>query len=1150
MSNLLCKIIGIKIVNEIEYYIVKSIDEEVEYFVQRNFQLNHNVEIGKDYYFIKSISPKNKKVHLVLNQSGSYLYEQNIQYYFNILSFKISYNKKGELLNLIIVEDENKNKLSVIALKWQKKQIWNFDKLKCEVKQIKQNGSLVLVNVDYRHPFYEKGKKYEFEIIDEKIKKNDSGSFEIYLVKGIDNCIHEVNMLPGQMFKVNKTSTISCKIIEITTHLKLSQVDIEDPYYVSFSQIIKDDKLKRKYFLSILNDKNLTDKHCLKFKEQYNSKHAFWVFTFTNKILPFYFDQSISKFDYISANEINDLILKFELWIINSGIITSFPNDDIKKNTRDKAQLKYDSCIEKKKALTFFISYPFDYINILALENKIGIELIYNVIKFSEINIIDIDKLATIIDNLIKTYVTLKENEINFFKKFIYLINAKKKVFFSEENIKYFSLSANNYETSILSEQEKKYIFITICELKIAKKIGYNENFNINCGHILKLLTKATTDSKEREKLLYYSYRYFDNYQDIIYKIPFVYNTTVEVDFEYLENRFRIETNDGVWLEMQENLINKQTFTVCLTKKSKTGYEVKYKNLKGFLPYHHIKEITLRRYPLDIFNYEIQTNCICIAASKVFNFFIVEQIESQNGEENFRISVEIKIGTLYNAVVNQVTNYGLFVRTEIGEGLLHINQIFDFDWDTREIFDFFKEGQKIKVELISKNETNKLFFCFKSLKLKDTVYYKNYIEQLLSYNTSDLFETNIIKENDFYFDKALNEKAFCLEQYAVLQFDINQKLHNFQIAKQFYTNANNARSFLINIYTSYFEILLKIKKALELYNLNEILEIKNHSFDIKQKLNQKTIEIFPDSEKLVYFLDILCLFNETNKNSLNVLFEYVNKYDDELVHKDLRTVAKITLANNLLISESQEDSEFIIRNLRLIYNYLSNGILSLKESVDDKNERELKEEILYWTEKIKFDENENLEFKSSLFTPIIDEKSQLKFDKLNSLEKINDKSKHDLRRLNGDLTPKILIHSVLKTLVAFSNTSGGVLIIGVNNDKKIVGIENEFNSPNQRLQYNNRDGYGLFFDELIKTYIGDSFSSLLSRKFLKFPEGEVLIIDVKQSSNEVFLKKDDEGKDNEQLYIRNLSSSKELVGSELAKFIKNKHIQSIQNNIK
>ncbi len=151
--------------------------------------------------------------------------------------------------------------------------------------------------------------------------------------------------------------------------------------------------------------------------------------------------------------------------------------------------------------------------------------------------------------------------------------------------------------------------------------------------------------------------------------------------------------------------------------------------------------------------------------------------------------------------------------------------------------------------------------------------------------------------------------------------------------------------------------------------------------------------------------------------------------------------------------------------------------------------------------------------------------------------------------MNGNLASKILIHSSLKTLVAFANSSGGTLLIGVDNNKNIIGLEQEYLSSNPKLQYPNRDGFGLYFDDMVKYYIGDSFSSLMNRRFLKFPNGDILIVKVKPSNSEVFLLKNDEGKDSEQLYIRNLSSSKELTGSELAKFIKNRHIGKLTKEL-
>lgn len=489
-------------------------------------------------------------------------------------------------------------------------------------------------------------------------------------------------------------------------------------------------------------------------------------------------------------------------------------------------------------------------------------------------------------------------------------------------------------------------------------------------------------------------------------------------------------------------------------------------------------------------------------------------------------------------------DYGLFLATNAGEGLLYIDHIFDFEWNKNNIYKYFKVGQKIKVVLEDIAEDNKISFNFYQVKERDLLYYNDYVDRVFSDTTANFLETSKEKQQDTYFDIAQNEKAFCIEQFAVLQVDLNKKLQNFRIAKHFYTNAKNARSFLLNIYTSYFEILLKIKATLQNGTLEHIIEIKMQAEEIKNKIDKKTIETFPDSDKLVFFLDILRMFNEKSEATQEILFNYIKLYNTETTNKDLKTIAKITLANNLLISESKEDIEFSLKNLRLIFDYLSNGILSLEETVEDKNARELKEEIFYWLERIKEEESETLEFKSSFFTPILNENEIKRLSILKSREQ-TEQIKIEISRLNGDLAKKAIIHSALKTLVAFANTSGGTLLIGVDDKQNIIGLEKEYLSF-AKSQDQNRDGFGKYFDDMVRHYIGDSF--LMNTKILKFPSGDVLIVQIKTSNQEVFLRKNQEGKEQEQLYIRNLSSSKELTGTELVKFIKNKHLGVLFKN--
>jgi len=203
------------------------------------------------------------------------------------------------------------------------------------------------------------------------------------------------------------------------------------------------------------------------------------------------------------------------------------------------------------------------------------------------------------------------------------------------------------------------------------------------------------------------------------------------------------------------------------------------------------------------------------------------------------------------------------------------------------------------------------------------------------------------------------------------------------------------------------------------------------------------------------------------------------------------------------------------------------------------------------------DEGEKLEFKATFITPIPnnEKESLIKFliekqKKTTNPKKINElnlnisKIKEESEKIVG--IEKKLIHSSLKTIAAFANTKGGTLIIGVKDDKKIFGLEQDYNTFKKEQT---RDEFGKYFDSKVKEYFGDSFSSsLLEKEFLKFPEGDILIIKTLQSQEEVFLLKNENGKKEESIYVRNLSSSEKLEGIELSKFIKRKFLKLVNQS--
>lgn len=121
--------------------------------------------------------------------------------------------------------------------------------------------------------------------------------------------------------------------------------------------------------------------------------------------------------------------------------------------------------------------------------------------------------------------------------------------------------------------------------------------------------------------------------------------------------------------------------------------------------------------------------------------------------------------------------------------------------------------------------------------------------------------------------------------------------------------------------------------------------------------------------------------------------------------------------------------------------------------------------------------------------------------------------------------------SWLKTLVAFMNTNGGILIIGVEDDKNILGIEAD--------QFPNEDKYLLHFNNLFKQHIGLELSRLIKFKLITIRSKQVFFIECFPSKEPVFLKKSDE---KEEFFIRVGSANRALSMSKMLKYLEDRKI--------
>jgi len=159
---------------------------------------------------------------------------------------------------------------------------------------------------------------------------------------------------------------------------------------------------------------------------------------------------------------------------------------------------------------------------------------------------------------------------------------------------------------------------------------------------------------------------------------------------------------------------------------------------------------------------------------------------------------------------------------------------------------------------------------------------------------------------------------------------------------------------------------------------------------------------------------------------------------------------------------------------------------------------------------IKAGESEKLEFKSTITTNIATGENDKRMEK-----------------------------AVLKSIVAFLNTSGGILLIGVSDDGSIYGVDEG--------QFPSRDKMNQHLSHMISSKIGSEYFAYVSFTIVDMEEGKAVVrVDCDKSKKPVFLK---DGKA-EEFYVRSGPASIELTGSNLVNYVNNKSVATKKNIIK
>jgi hypothetical protein len=197
----------------------------------------------------------------------------------------------------------------------------------------------------------------------------------------------------------------------------------------------------------------------------------------------------------------------------------------------------------------------------------------------------------------------------------------------------------------------------------------------------------------------------------------------------------------------------------------------------------------------------------------------------------------------------------------------------------------------------------------------------------------------------------------------------------------------------------------------------------------------------------------------SNKKPESYLKQVKLKYPDALKQQFVPEAEELWKIENY--------SEFLRRRREIITCEINNFLSDL---VSERME-------LTINDLLQQEESYNLEFKSSFIWDMVQGK------------------KNEERRFD-----------IVKSVLGFLNSNGGILVIGVNDNGNILGLENDYST----LFKKDKDGFLLEFSNFIQSKITITrYKKYISTKFESIQEKDVFTVQVEKSGDPVFIKKGD-----------------------------------------
>jgi hypothetical protein len=127
-----------------------------------------------------------------------------------------------------------------------------------------------------------------------------------------------------------------------------------------------------------------------------------------------------------------------------------------------------------------------------------------------------------------------------------------------------------------------------------------------------------------------------------------------------------------------------------------------------------------------------------------------------------------------------------------------------------------------------------------------------------------------------------------------------------------------------------------------------------------------------------------------------------------------------------------------------------------------------------------------------------------------------------------------LEHVIVKTVCGFLNAEGGTLLIGVDDNGQVLGLQDDFKTLGSK---GNLDGYELFLRQLLDTNLSVATATTVRIRFESLRSQEICVVSVAASGKPVFAKPHKgSGSNADEFWVRTGNSTKQFHGDDMFEY--------------